>query len=191
MKNKLKFALVYGSTRKKRLGIRFVKYLANQILRNKHVPLIIDPLENKLPLLDKRFEDFGKNKAPNSVKNIHKILNRADAIILVSAEYNHLPPPALINLLNYFYKEFDRKPSSVCTYSVGDFAGVRVQSPLRTLLAQLGSPPIKFGMYQGKVSKSLNEKGEPIDPEEIEERFNLFFRELVWYARALKVSRKV
>ena len=101
---------------------------------------------------------LAKAKLPNSVKNIHKILNKADAIILVSAEYNHLPP-ALINLLNYFYKEFDRKPSSVCTYSVGDFAGVRVQSPLRTLLAQLGSPPIKFGMYQGKVSKSLNEKG--------------------------------
>ena len=191
MKNKLKFALVYGSTRKKRLGIRFVKYLANQILKNKHVPMIIDPLENKLPLLDKRFEDFSKSKAPNSVKNIHKILNKADAIILVSAEYNHLPPPALINLLNYFYKEFDRKPSSVCTYSVGDFAGVRVQSPLRTILTQLGSPPIKFGMYQGKVSKSLNEKGEPNDPAETEERFNLFFKELVWYARALKVSRKV
>ena len=42
MKNKLKFALVYGSTRKKRLGIRFVKYLANQILKNKHFPMIID-----------------------------------------------------------------------------------------------------------------------------------------------------
>ena len=191
MKNKLKFALVYGSTRKKRLGIRFVKYLANQILKNKHVPMIIDPLENKLPLLDKRFEDFSKDKLPNSVKNIHKILNKADAIILVSAEYNHLPPPALINLLNYFYKEFDRKPSSICTYSVGDFAGVRVQSPLRTLMAQLGSPPIKFGMYQAKLSKTLNEKGEPNDLKETEERFNLFFKELVWYARALKVSRKV
>ena len=62
MKNKLKFALVYGSTRKKRLGIRFVRYLANQILKNKHLPMIIDPLENKLPLLDKRFEDFSKDK---------------------------------------------------------------------------------------------------------------------------------
>ena len=77
--------------------------LGSQILKNKHEPMIIDPLENKLPLLDKRFEDFSKNKVPNSVKNIHKILNKADAIILVSAEYNHLPPPALINLLNYFY----------------------------------------------------------------------------------------
>ena len=46
-------------------------------------------------------------------------------------------------------------------------------------------------MFQGKVSKSLNENGKPNDPEETEERFNLFFKELVWYARALKVSRKV
>ena len=191
MKNKLKFALVYGSTRKKRFGIRFVKYLAKQISKNKHIPIIIDPLENKLPLLDKRFEDFNKSEAPASVKNIHKMLNKADALILVSAEYNHMPPPALINLLNYFYKEFDRKPSSVCTYSVGDFAGVRVQGPLRTLMTQLGSPPIKFGMYQGKISKSINEKGEPLDPKDTEEKFNLFFKELVWYAKALKAVRKI
>ena len=190
MINKLKFALIYGSTRKKRIGIRFVKYLANQISKNKHTPMIIDPLENKLPLLDKRFEDFGKNKAPKSVNNIHKILNKADALILVSAEYNHMPPPALINLLNYFYKEFNRKPSCVCTYSVGDFAGVRVQGPLRTLMTQLGSPPIKFGMYQGKISKSFNERGIANDPKDAEERFNLFFKELIWYAKALKAVKK-
>ena len=191
MKNKLKFALVYGSTRKKRLGIRFVKYLAKQISKNKHTPIIIDPLENNLPLLDKRFADFNKSKAPISVKNIHKMLNKADALILVSAEYNHMPPPALINLLNYFYKEFDKKPSSVCTYSVGDFAGVRVQGPLRTIMTQLGSPPIKFGMYQGNISKTINEEGEPKDPKDTEERFNIFFRELVWYAKALKAVRKI
>ena len=191
MKNKLKFALVYGSTRKKRLGIRFVKYLAKQISKNKHIPIIIDPLENKLPLLDKRFEDFNVSKAPTSAKNIHNMLKKADALILVSAEYNHMPPPALINLLNYFYKEFNRKPSSVCTYSVGDFAGVRVQGPLRTLMTQLGSPPIKFGMYQGKISKSINENGDPEDPKDTEERFNLFFKELVWYAKALKAVKKI
>ena len=190
MKNKLKFALIYGSTRKKRLGIRFVNYLSNQILKNKHTPMIIDPLENKLPLLDKRYEDFSKNKLPKPVKNIHEILNKADAIILVSAEYNHMPPPALINLLNYFYTEFNRKPSSICTYSVGDFAGVRVQGPLRTLMTQLGSPPIKFGMFQGRISKSFDEKGIPSNLKDTEERFNLFFKELLWYAKALKAERK-
>ena len=58
-------------------------------------------------------------------------------------------------------------------------------------MTQLGSPPIKFGMYQGKISKSINERGEPENPKDTEERFNLFFKELVWYAKALKVVRKI
>ena len=53
-------------------------------------------------------------------------------------------------------------------------------------MAQLGSPPIKFGMHQAKISKTLNEKGEPSDPEDTEKRFNLFFKELVWYSKKLK-----
>lgn len=186
MNKKLKFALLYGSTRKKRIGIRFVNYLSNQISKNNHKPYIIDPLENKLPLLDKRYEDFPKHNMPNAIKNIQKILMNADAFIIISAEYNHMPPPALINVLNYYYKEFNRKPSCICTYSVGDFAGVRVQSPLRALMAQLGSPPIKYGMYQPKLLQNFNDKGVPYKVNDAKERFDLFFQELIWYANTFK-----
>ena len=62
MKKKLKFAIIYGSTRRKRLGIRLVKYLHTQIKKKGYNSYIIDPLENKLPLLDKRFDDFPKKK---------------------------------------------------------------------------------------------------------------------------------
>ena len=191
MKKKLKFAILYGSTRRKRLGIRLVKYLYNQISKNKHIPYIVDPLENKLPLLDRRFEDFDKKKVPIAVKSIQKILDKADAFILVSAEYNHMPPPALINLLNYYYKEFDRKPSCICTYSVGDFAGVRVQSPLRSLMSQLGSPPIKYGMYQPNLPKNFDIKGIPHNSKDAQERFNIFFKELTWYASLFKAKKKI
>ena len=92
-------------------------------IKKRDITHIIDPLENKLPLLDKRFDDFPKKNIPTAVKNVQKLLNKSDAFILVSAEYNHMPPPALINLLNYYYIEFNRKPSCICTYSVGDFAG--------------------------------------------------------------------
>ena len=190
MKKKLKFAILYGSTRRKRLGIRLVKYLHDQISKNKHISHIVDPLHYKLPLLDRRFEDFDKKKVPVAIKSIQKILDNADAFILVSAEYNHMPPPALINLLNYYYKEFDRKPSCICTYSVGDFAGVRVQSPLRSLMSQLGSPPIKHGMYQPNLSKNFDEKGIPNHSKDAEERFNIFFKELMWYANLLTGKKK-
>ena len=189
MKKKLKFAIIYGSTRRKRLGIRLVKYLHTQITKKGYNSYIIDPLENKLPLLDKRFDDFPKKNIPTAVKNVQKILNKSDAFILVSAEYNHMPPPALINLLNYYYIEFNRKPSCICTYSVGDFAGVRVQGPLRSLMTQLGSPAIKYGFFQPKLLNNFNENGDPINKKDAIERFNLFFNELLWYTSSLKKAK--
>ena len=189
MKKKLKFSIVYGSTRKKRLGIRFVKFLKDQILKNGHTPYIIDPLENKLPLLDKRFDEYSSKSVPKNINAIQQKLSRSDAFIIVSAEYNHMPPPALINLLNYFYKEYDRKPSTICTYSVGDLAGIRVQSPLRAMMSQFGSPPIKHGMFQPKLLNNFDINGTPMDYKNAEKRFLLFFKELVWYAAALKIKR--
>tara|TARA_A100001388_G_C28337033_1_gene297144 strand:- start:227 stop:523 length:297 start_codon:yes stop_codon:yes gene_type:complete len=97
-----------------------------------------------------------------------------------------MPPPALINIFNYFYEEFNRKPSCVCTYSSGSFAGIRVQSPLRAMLSQLGCPPIKFGMFQPNVANFFNEKGIPTDKKDAQQRFNIFFEELLWYTKKLK-----
>ena len=61
MKKKLKFAILYGSTRKKRLGIRFVKFLEGQVLKNGHTPYIIDPLEN-VPIILIEFIFFSSSK---------------------------------------------------------------------------------------------------------------------------------
>ena len=65
-------------------------------------------------------------------------------------------------------------------------AGIRVQSPLRAMLSQLGCPPIKFGMFQPNVSNFFNQKGIPSDKKDAEQRFNIFFEELLWYTKKLK-----
>ena len=184
-KKKFNFTIIYGSTRKNRLGIRFVNYLEKQIKLVGHKPYIIDPLITKFPLLDKRYLEYKKSKVPKDIKEVQKIFNKTNAFIVVSAEYNHMPPPALINIFNYYYAEFNRKPSCVCTYSSGDFAGVRVQSPLRAMLSQLGCPPIKFGMFQPKVSKFFDVNGVPYDKKDAIQRFNSFFDELLWYTRKM------
>ena len=62
MIKKLNFTILYGSTRRKRLGIRFAEYIKKQIKSKGHLSSIIDPLETKLPLLDKRYSDFKKLK---------------------------------------------------------------------------------------------------------------------------------
>ncbi len=185
----LKISIVYGSTRLGRLGIRLAKYITNEINSQNFEATLIDPLEYNFPLLFKRLSDYHEEEKPKKMLDLQSIFNDTDAFILVSAEYNHMPPPALINLINYYSAEYNRKISTVCTYSSGDFAGVRVQSPLRAMLTQLGCPCIKYGMFQPNIAKNFNENGRAIDPVDAKKRFNIFFNELVWYAKALKKER--
>ena len=187
----LKISIIYGSTRDGRLGIRFAKYLKNEFINRNIEAVLIDPLENNLETLTKRYSDYDSTSAPNSLENIHQELESSDAFVIVSAEYNHFMPPALVNLLNHFYAEYQRKPSAVATYSVSPFGGVRVSTPLRSFLAQLGMPPISSMIHAPFVNKNFNNEGERIseDKDERQKEFIKFAEEIEWYANALKTAR--
>tara|TARA_B100000579_G_C22567942_1_gene727536 strand:- start:43 stop:618 length:576 start_codon:yes stop_codon:yes gene_type:complete len=187
----LKISIIYGSTRDGRLGIRFAKYLTKEFINRNIDAVLIDPLDMNQNTLTKRYADYESGNAPEKLEKIHQQLNSSDAFVIVSAEYNHFMPPALVNLLNHFYIEYQRKPSAVATYSVSPFGGVRVSSPLRSLLAQLGMPPISAMIHAPFVNKNFNDNGERIsaDKEERQKEFVKFANELEWYANALKAAR--
>jgi len=189
----LKISIIYGSTRDGRFGIRFAKYLTTEFINKGNNAMLIDPLNIGLQTLTKRYMDYDEGSAPKSLENIHKQLDSSDAFVIVSAEYNHFMPPALVNLLNHFYPEYQRKPSAVATYSVSPFGGVRVSSPLRSFLAQLGMPPISSMIHAPFVNKNFNDKGERISDDKVErhKEFIKFSDELEWYAKALKMAREV
>ena len=161
------------------------------------VIVIVELIKNKnksqeeLKKFTKRYSDYDSNSAPNGLENIHQELESSDAFVIVSAEYNHFMPPALVNLLNHFYAEYQRKPSAVATYSVSPFGGVRVSSPLRSFLAQLGMPPISSMIHAPFVNKNFNNEGERIseDKDERQKEFIKFAEEIEWYANALKTAR--
>ena len=187
----LNITIIYGSTREGRLGIRFAKYLKNEFSKRGNNCELVDPIDIQLDTLVKRYADYEKSKAPQQLESLHKTLDNSDAFIIVSGEYNHFIPPALVNILNHFYIEYQRKPSAVTTYSVSPFGGVRVSSPLRAFLAQLGMPPISSMLHAPFVSKNFNTEGERIsdDNEERHKEFEKFATELEWYANALKNAR--
>ena len=187
----LNISIIYGSTREGRLGIKFAKYLYKEFNKRGNNSNLIDPLDLKLDPLIKRYADFEKDSVPKALEQTHKTLSESDAFVIVSGEYNHFIPPALVNLLNHFYDEYQKKPSAVTTYSVSPFGGVRVSSPLRAFLAQLGMPPISSMLHAPFVGKNFNEEGERIsnDIEERHKEFEKFANELEWYANALKTAR--
>ncbi len=181
-------ATIYGSVRTERQGIKAAKFLVNKLKERKHKVTLIDPLEYKLPLLDKMYKEYEKGKAPKTMEEVAKILRGADSYMIVSGEYNHSIPPALKNILDHFQTEYFFKPAAICGYSAGIFGGMRVAMHLRALLGELGMVTISTIFPILKIQDAFDKEGNIID-KEYNNRVVQFLDEFEWYTKALKIAR--
>ncbi len=184
----MKYAIIYGSVRSSREGIKAARFLKNQVEHNGHEAVLIDPMEHELPLLDKMHKEYEEGQAPETLETLSKIFRDSDAFIVVSAEYNHSIPPALKNILDHFQSEYFFKPSAIVTYSAGSFGGVRAAVHIRAIMGELGMPSIPSMFPIPKVQDAFDAEGIAID-EAYNRRVKRFLSELDWYAEAMKTQR--
>lgn len=150
----------------------------------------VDPDVLNLPLLKKPLHFYkDKSQAPQILQDTGKIIETADAFVLVTAEYNNCLPPALTNLLDHFPPSiYKYRPSGIVCYSAGSFGGVRASMQARTMLGELGSPSIGSIFTIPRIQKALAEDGTPTE-EHMEPGAERMIKELTWYATALKNHR--
>ena len=184
----LNIAILYGSVREARAGIRLVRFLDAALRRRGHETSIVDPAEQRLPLLDRMYKEYERGSAPAVMERLAELYRRADGFAIVSGEYNHGIPPALKNLLDHFLEEYFFRPSAIVCYSAGQFGGVRAAMQLRMTLAELGMPSIPSLLPVPRVQDAFTPEGEPTDSH-FEGRAERFFREFEWYAEALRRAR--
>lgn len=184
----LRVVVFYGSVRTERQGIRAARFVVNECRARGHEVVLVDPMEYQLPLLDKMYKEYPKGQAPETLERIAALIVPADAIVVVSGEYNHSIPPALSNLLDHFLEEWFWKPSAIVCYSAGAFGGVRAAMQLRMMLAELGMSSIPSTFPVPRVQDAFDEAGTPRDPK-TQERAQKFLDELEWYACALRDAR--
>ncbi len=185
----LHIAILYGSVREARAGIRLVYFLDAALRRRGHTTSIVDAAEYRLPLLDRMYKEFARGTAPRALEELAAIYRRTDGFAIVSGEYNHGIPPGLKNLLDHFLEEYFFRPSAIACYSAGQFGGVRAAMQLRMTLAELGMPSIPSLLAVPRIQEALTPAGEPADPG-FEKRSERFFREFEWYAEALRHARR-
>lgn len=185
---KLKIAVLYGSYRSDRMGIRAAKFCINQ-LEGKCETVLLDAKEIDLPILDKMYKEFPEGEAPENMRKASEELSSSDGYIVVAGEYNHSFQPGLKNFLDHFQKEYLFKPSGILSYSAGSFGGVRVAVHARAALAELGMSSIPTTQPVPKISSALDQDGKTED-ERMAKRFDRFSSELLWYAEALKTARQ-
>jgi len=184
----LHIAILYGSVREARAGIRVVRFLEAALRRRGHTVQVVDAVEQRLPLLDRMYKEYPHGSAPPVLEALAELYRKVDAFAIVSGEYNHGIPPGLKNLLDHFLEEYFFRPSAIICYSAGQFGGVRAAMQLRMTLAELGMSSIPSILPVPRVQEAFSAAGEPTDPT-FEKRCERFFAEFEWYARALRAGR--
>src|SRR5438552_11831902 len=185
----LQIAILYGSVREARAGIRVVHFLSAALRRRGHTVAVVDAAEQRLPLLDRMYKEYESGRAPQVLEDLARLYRKVDGFAIVSGEYNNGIPPGLKNLLDHFLEEYFFRPSAIVCYSAGQFGGVRAAMQLRMTLAELGMPSIPSLLAVPRISDALTPAGEPTTSG-FEKRSERFFREFEWYAEALRHARR-
>jgi NAD(P)H-dependent FMN reductase len=91
----LLFPVILGSVRRDRQGIKAARYIIGKLEARGHEPVLADPCEKELPLLDRMYKEYPNGEAPPVLEKLADLFRRADGFVIVSAEYNQSVPPAL------------------------------------------------------------------------------------------------
>jgi NAD(P)H-dependent FMN reductase len=188
MSQDIQIAVLYGSYRDNRKGIHVANFVVDE-LKQHCKPVLVDAKAIDLPMLNKMYKEYEHGEAPQNMSSLAKTLTDSDAFVIVTGEYNHGLPPGLKNLLDHFQKEYFFKPAGIVSYSAGSFGGVRASIHARAVLGELGMVTLSSILPFPSIGKSFSDSGILEDPK-MEQRFQKFAKELLWYAEALKAKRE-
>ncbi len=143
-----------------RLGARVSAACCRLLTERGHTPQLIDPLDFDTGGEFKPHFSYAKGKAPGDLEELAKLIDAADAFVMVSPEYNHSMSPALAHLLNHFGASlFAWKVSAIFTYSAGQWGGARAAVNMRTFLSEIGCLPVSAMVHIPKAQEVLDENG--------------------------------
>jgi NAD(P)H-dependent FMN reductase len=115
-------------------------------------------------------------------------MDRADALVIVSPEYNHGYPGLLKHVLDSCLKEYIHKAVGLVGVSAGPFGGTRVIQNLLPVMRELGLVTIFWDVNFSSVQNVFDAEGKLLD-EAFLRRIDKFLNELIWMATTLRYGR--
>ena len=80
----LDLLIIYGSVRQARQGIKAARFMLQTCLGRGHTATLVDPAEEKLPLLDRMYKEYPADQRPENLERLATRIRAADAFIIVS-----------------------------------------------------------------------------------------------------------
>lgn len=116
-------------------------------------------------------------------------MSKADALVVVSPEYNHGYSGLLKHVLDSCLKEYIHKAVGIVGVSAGPFGGARVIENLLPVMRELGLVTIFWDVNFSSVQRAFANDGKLLDDSYIR-RIDKFLRELIWMAKTLRQGRE-
>jgi len=177
----LSIPVILGTTRKGRMSAHAARFMVEQIERRQDVTTDLIDL-SKLPA---PIDDAGESiKDPAFAEK----MTMADALVLVTPEYNHSFPGLLKHVLDSCLKEYIHKAAGIVGVSAGPFGGVRAIQDFLPVIRELGLVNIFWDVNFGNVATVFDASGKLLD-EAFIKRTDKFLDELVWMAKTLRYGR--
>lgn len=180
--------IILGSIRTGRNSSRVSTWLQGRLTATGRVESeVVDLRELALPMMEERLRLL-KDPAP-SVVTFGEAVARADALLVVTPEYNGGYPGVLKNAIDYLHAEYRRKAVGIVTVSSGAFGGLRVLEQLRDVFTTIGAVPIPAALPVPKVQELFGEDG-TLKDESFAQRADKFLGEFLWYTEALTEMKR-
>jgi NAD(P)H-dependent FMN reductase len=134
----MRVMIIVGSVRPGRIGLPVARWVESIARERDGVEIdFVDLVELGLPFMDEPSHPRLQQYTRPHTRAWSERVAAADAVILVTPEYNHSYSPALKNALDYLHREWWRKPVGFVSYG-GVSAGSRGVVALSTVTSGLG-----------------------------------------------------
>jgi NAD(P)H-dependent FMN reductase len=178
----LSIPVILGTARKGRMSAQAARFVLGELQKRDGVTTeLIDIAELNLPVDD----------AGEAVKDprFASAMERADAVVIVTPEYNHSFPGLLKHVLDSCLKEYIHKAAGIVGVSAGVFGGARAIENFQPVLRELGLVSIFWDVNFGSIHRAFDANGQLLDQAFIG-RTNKFLGELIWMAKVLRHGRE-
>jgi NAD(P)H-dependent FMN reductase len=174
--------VILGTARMGRMSLHVARVVTQEVGKRAGVETeLIDITQLPLPTNDagEAIKDTGYSAK----------IDRADALIIVSPEYNHGYSGLLKHVLDSCLKEYIHKAVGIVGVSTGPFGGARAIQNLLPVMRELGLVTIFWDVNFSNVQKVFDNEGKLLD-EAFIGRTEKFLKELIWMARTLRHGRE-
>lgn len=195
MKNntQIHIKVIAGSTRAGRFSNKAASWIAEEIKKQEGVAVeVLDLRDYNMPFFSEPVSPSFKQEPyeNEAVARFTKKIEKGDAFIIVTPEYNHGTSGVLKNALDWVYQEWNNKPVAFVSY--GSVGGARAVEQLRLNAVELQMAPIRNAVHIPQHWNLLDENGElkagALEP--FKGSAAVFLDQLLWWARALKIARE-